>query len=270
MIYRKWSKRFYLMIKRIESLENLIFKDLKKLKDKKYRKKTGTFLIEGERFVGEAIRQGAKIEVIIIDEKVESNIDLSIYNSFDLIIMTSKLYRELAGTVTSQGIMAKVKKTNDLEEITNGSYLYLDGIQDPGNLGTIIRSSHAFNLNGLLLSPLTTDPYSEKALRSSMGSIFRVKIRENVNREELKTLLNNGFKLYITDLKNAREVSEVTFEEKSIIVIGNEGNGVSKEMFDLDHEAILIPMEGGAESLNAGVAASIILYEMSRGKRKKR
>lgn len=263
------------MIKRIESKENERFKNLKKLKERKHRKSQGEFLIEGERFLDEALRQNAKIEEIILRDHKKENVEeskvfkkYSTLDNIDILILDSKLFNELSSTVTSQGIIARVKKPSELNEheleIENGKFLVLDEIQDPGNLGTIIRSAHAFNLDGIFLMEGTTDPFSEKALRSSMGSIFKVPLKEYVTLEDIDKLINADFTLYISTLENAKDLRTITFKEKSLIVIGNEGNGVSQKLLSRKHIAFKIIMPGNAESLNAAVAASITMFELNK------
>lgn len=254
----------------IDSISNPKIKEIKKLQDKKYRKDTNTFLIEGIRFIEEAVRQRAQIITLIFDRSKENLINtvnlVSDYNNeINIISSTSKVLSSITGTENTQGIAAVVRKIDVHMELKKPFILYLDRIQDPGNLGTIIRSCHAFNVKQLILSSGCVDVYSDKVLRASMGSIFNIDIFvDNKDRSVLKSLINTGYEMYLTEFENAVALKETIFNEKSVIVIGNEANGVGEDLKNIPHKSILIPMPGGAESLNAAVAASCILYEFSR------
>lgn len=255
--------------KQIESVQNPFIKNLKKLQDKKYRNKENLYIIEGLRLVKEALRQNAKIKHILYDSSKEdifqSILEKEELKNIEVIEVNNDVISILSSTKTPQGIIAIVEiEKRDLIN-TKGKYIYLDAIQDPGNLGTIIRSSHAFNIEGIILSEGSTDPYSDKSIRSSMGSLFKVNIYfDDKERSVLKKLINDDFKLYITSLENSKPIKDTNFYEKSVIVIGNEANGVKEDIFLFDHESIIIPMPGLSESLNAAIATSIILYEVSR------
>ena len=141
-----------------------------------------------------------------------------------------------------------------------------DSVRDPGNLGTIIRTADSVGLNQILISKGTTDPYNSKVIRSTMGAIFRVKIVEWEDlKQTLKRLQENNFKVMVTDLGTDKSIYDIKLQ-KNVIVIGNEANGVSKEIQDLADQRVKIPMLGKTESLNASVAASIMIYEYVREK----
>lgn len=254
-------------IKTIESLSNKTIVELKKLKDKKYRKQSGTFLIEGERFVKEALIQNAGVKQILFTDEMEEtvlNMVSYVHNTFTLIKVTKEIIKELTDTVTPQGIVAEVSIPQIHPNIIleGRRLLYLDRIQDPGNLGTIIRSAHAFSFEGIIIGKGTVDPYSDKVLRSTMGSIFKVPIIDSTVIS-LDIIIEDGFKVLISDLSANKTLKEVANDLKFIVVIGNEANGVSGEILSKPHESFIIPMPGNAESLNAAVAASIIMYELS-------
>lgn len=251
----------------ITSLKNPRIRDLKKLKEKKHRTLQRAFLIEGLRFVREARRQGAKISCYIVSAEETELLDLvGAGEPDDILVVPPEILLELSGTVTPQGIMAAVEMPEPpkAEAIWSGEglWFYLDEIRDPGNLGTIIRSAHAFSLDGIFLAKGSADPYQDKVLRSTMGSIFQVPLILEAGVDLLEKALADGVSLYLTDLSDAGELKDIQLPPRTIIVIGNEARGVQEAIRALPHSNLYIPMPGGAESLNAAVAASIIMYEL--------
>lgn len=255
----------------ITSKENETIKQIKKLKDKKYRDMTGQFLIEGLKMVKEAIQEGAVLDKIIICEECIQDGTFTqnfLYEiaKYDCIYVTKKVMESITDVVTPQGILAVVYKKGKEEEIDykQDILLVLDGIQDPGNLGTILRTADSMNLKQIILSEKTADPYNPKVVRSTMGAIFRVAIIQSQSlMDTLKNIKRHKFKVMATSLQTDNSIYDVDYRKKAI-VIGNEANGVSKEVFDLADEKVKIPMLGKTESLNASVATGIILYEYVR------
>ena len=256
----------------ITSKDNETIKEIKKLKEKKYRDQMGQFIIEGIKIVKEAIEEKAKIKKIVVCEDCinDGTIDQSLMYEiarFDCIGVTEKVFKSLTDVTTPQGILAVIEK-NKNEQISYNEdiIVVLDGIQDPGNLGTILRTVDSINLKQIILSENTADPYNPKVVRSTMGAIFRVNIIESKNiLETLKDIKKNKFKVMATSLDTEESIYTVNYEKK-VIIIGNEANGVSKEVLDLADEKIKIPMLGKTESLNAAVATGIVLYEYVRKK----
>ena len=252
----------------ISSKDNEIVKEIRKLKEKKYRK--DKFIVEGIKMLEEAINENASIDLIIRREDINLELDFSKFNS---IVVTEKVFNTLTDVVSPQGILAVInKKNNDsVANKTNMSIdkttdyiLALDGIQDPGNLGTIIRTADSANLKQIIVSKNTVDAYSPKVIRSTMGAIYRVNIIEVENLEvTLKDLQKDGFKVVVTSLDTNNSIYDISYN-KSIVVIGNEANGVSKEVQELANERVKIPMLGKTESLNASVATGIMIYEYVR------
>lgn len=249
----------------ITSHHNPRIKELRKLKEKKQRSSTHTFLIEGVRFIEEALRQNAQIKTLIVSDEALLN-TLPIDRIPEILIVPPEVISDLASTITPQGIIACVEMPDQIshQAALNGPglWFYLDEIRDPGNLGTIIRSAHAFNIDGLILSKGCADPYQDKVLRSTMGSIFKVPLLTDQETPLLETLQRSGTELYLTDLSDAGRLSTLTIGARAVIVIGNEAWGVSEAIKALPHKNIRIPMPGDAESLNAAVAASLIMYEL--------
>ncbi len=258
----------------ITSKDNEIVKNIKKLKEKKYRDQTGQYIIEGIKLVKEAIEEKANIQKIVLCEDCENDGTIEkalMYEiaKYDCIYVSKKVFDSITDVNTPQGILAIIKrKALDEQEISYKEDLIvvLDGIQDPGNLGTILRTVDSVGLSQIVLSEKTADPYNPKVVRSTMGAIFRLNIIQSNNIiEDLKKIKKNRFKLLATSLENSESIYNIDLNRKAII-IGNEANGVSKEVFDIVDEKTKIPMLGKTESLNAAVATGVILYEYVRRK----
>lgn len=262
----------------ITSKDNSTIKEIKKLKEKKYRKEK--FLVEGIKMVKEAIQENADIELIVLREGTK----LDIYNDndnkrkelkFNTIEVSEKVFNELTDVVAPQGVLAVIKKKNNNQAEKNISesidynadyILALDGIQDPGNLGTILRTADSANLKQILVSKDTVDAFSPKVIRSTMGAIYRINVIEVDNLSEvLKETKKNGFEIVTTDLQTDKSIYDINYNKK-VVVIGNEANGVTKEVKEVADYKVKIPMLGKTESLNASVAAGIMIYEYVRTK----
>jgi len=250
----------------ITSKDNETIKSIKKLKEKKYR--IESFIVEGIKMVKEALEQ-AEVEKIIVSETFSNSDDFKGLNCDEqkLIIASDKVFEDLTDVVTPQGIIAVVKKSSNSEIDYNDEFvLALDGIQDPGNLGTIIRTADSANIKTILVSKDTVDAYSPKVVRSTMGGIFRTKVIEVEDlAQSLIDYKNNGFKVLTTELNAEKSIYDVDYQ-KSVVVIGNEANGVTEKVSEVASEKVIIPMLGKTESLNAAVATSIMIYEYVRQK----
>ncbi len=257
----------------ISSKENQFIKHIKKLKDKKYRDINNEYLIEGIKLIKEAIQEKAKIKQIVICdecEKIEAISKDFMYEiaKHECIYVTKKLFETLTNVVEPQGILAIIGKSDPKQEINYNEDIIvaLDDIQDPGNLGTILRTVDSIGLTQIIISKGTADVFNPKVIRSSMGAIFRVKVIESEDlKQTLLEIKKHKFELLVTSLQTKKSVYDIKYKKK-IIVIGNEANGVSKEIQELSDYKIKIPMLGKTESLNASVATGIILYEYVRQK----
>ena len=250
----------------IESKNNNLFKEIKKLKEKKHRIKSNKYLIEGLRFVEEAIKSKVSIDSIIFTESFkEKNPDLflKINENIKLIQMNEALLKQLCSTENPQGIVGVINMQN--KELKSGELVILvDKVQDPGNMGTIIRTAHAAGAAGLVMTKGTVDIYNDKTLRSTMGSIFYIPIVEDDSLDFVKSLKKEGYKLVVSSLQGKNNFFEENLQGKVMIAVGNEGNGVSDEVYDIADIKVKIPMPGEAESLNVAVATSIMIYEKIR------
>ena len=250
----------------IESKNNNLFKEIKKLKEKKHRIKSNKYLIEGLRFVEEAIKSKVSIDSIIFTESFkEKNPDLflKIIENIKLIQMNETLLKQLCSTENPQGIVGVINMQN--KELKSGELVVLvDKVQDPGNMGTIIRTAHAAGAAGIVMTKGTVDIYNDKTLRSTMGSIFYIPIVEDNSLDFVKSLKKEGYKLVVSSLQGKNNFFEENLQGKVMIAVGNEGNGVSDEVYDIADIKVKIPMPGEAESLNVAVATSIMIYEKIR------
>ena len=257
----------------ISSKDNELVKHIKKLKDKKYRDESNEYIVEGVKLIEEAVKENAKIKKIIVCEdttrtyEIPTNIMLEIAK-YECIYVTDKIFSSITQVTNPQGIMAIIEKISENKEIdfSQDIIVALDDVQDPGNLGTILRTVDSIGLNQIVVSKETADAFNPKVVRSTMGAIFRIKIIEAEDlKETIKEIKKHRFKLMVTSLQTENSIYDIDFNKK-IIVIGNESNGVSKEIQDMADEKAKIPMLGQTESLNASVAAGIVMYEYVRQK----
>ena len=235
----------------ITSKDNKRIKEIRKLLTKKGRTKAQQFLIEGEHLIEEAIQFGAHIEEIFVLETDTFNFDLK------TTVVTKDVMSSLSKLVTPPGIIAVVRM--ETKSIESDRVLAIDGIQDPGNLGTLIRTADAFNFKRILIGKNTVDPYSDKVLRSSQGSHFHVSL-EDVDLIEVMQNFNGT--ILTTDLSGESLTDKIT-DEKIMIVLGNEGQGVSQEVLEHANYKVKIDMPGDAESLNVAVAGGILMHQYS-------
>ncbi|MDP4089147.1 MAG: RNA methyltransferase [Bacillota bacterium] len=252
----------------IQSRDNLLIKEIKKLNEKKYRDALGKFFIEGYRFVEEAFLAGARVEKILISQRYLERFEETVLSTYNVqrFLIKDNLFESLCGTETPQGVAAVIEKEKHEISFQKGTFVLLDRLQDPGNVGTIIRTSHAAGVRGIIYTTGTVDPYNDKCLRSTMGSIFYIPIIEDKNLNLVNKLRDDGFKLVVSSLDTEEDFFSREYGDKIIIAVGNEGKGISKEVSALADIKVKIPMPGGAESLNASVAASIMIYEVLRQK----
>lgn len=251
----------------IESKDNTLFKYTKKLKERKHRVKENKYIIEGFRLVQEAFKAKCNIEYIIVNEVGKGKLEeyLSQYiDNVKIYEMRNELFFQLTSTENTQGIIAVSNINNSISNISGDFYLLCDKVQDPGNLGTIIRTAHAAGVNAIILTKGTVDIYNDKTIRSTMGSIFYMPIIYDNDLSLLKKLKSEGFALVATSLEESKNFFDEDLSGKVILSVGNEGNGISEEIFELADKKVKIPMPGRAESLNVGVATSIILFEKVR------
>lgn len=232
----------------------------------KFRRETGLFAVEGDHLCGELAERSDLISFLYTEKaarKYPETVKKAVEKAQNAAVIAEEISQYISDTICPQGLFASAKLFN-LEIPENAKKLIvLDSVQDPGNVGTIIRAAEAFGIDGVLYSPNCADKFSPKTLRASMGSVFRVPVQLYSDAENLRGYLR-GFTAYGAMLdETAKRLGEVKFPEKTAMVIGNEGSGISPEIAALCNEKIYIPIQG-AESLNAAMAASILLWELSK------
>ena len=249
-------------MKKINSRSNEIFKNALKLTRKKYRDLEGKYLLEGVKPLEDALNQGIDVECIFVREETEKDIAATGFE-VQAIELEKTLFDELSNTETSQGIIAVVKKKPQdcFGFMGPGTAVILDRLQDPGNIGTIIRTAEAAGCSAVLAVKGTGDIYSPKVVRSAAGSVLRMPVYEGLEPEDAVRICKEaGRKIAVSCLEGAEDYREAALDENTAIVIGNEGRGVSSEFISLADIKVKIPMKGEIESLNAAVAAGILMY----------
>lgn len=236
----------------ITSPNNEKIKYYQKLQQKKYRDQERVFLVEDEHLVREALKRGEVLEIITADKKLSYDVPT--------IYVTEKIMNLISSQVTGAHVIALVSflKERDIQ----GNVLVLDRLQDPGNLGTIIRSAVAFNFDSLIISNDSVDLYNPKVVRASEGMLFHLNIIRRDIKEFLQNLDNSYLKI-TTDVHDGKDIKNINKDKKIALVIGNEGSGVSDDVASLCDEKVYIKMNNNCESLNASVSASILMYEVS-------
>ncbi len=249
----------------IISASNDFVKHIKKLQTKKsYRKQNGLFVVEGLRLVKDGIKN---VETVVVSE----NFDLSLIselNEKEVVTVSDKIFKEISDTVNPQGIMgiAKMNFCTETELMDENPFIiFCDAVADPGNMGTIIRTADAVGASGVVLGENCVDLYNPKTVRSTMSSLFNVKIFETENSiQTLTDFKNKGIKIAGTSPAAEKSIYNADFTGAVAAVIGNEANGICSEILALCDEKLKIPMLGVAESLNASVAAAVTMYEVLR------
>ena len=231
----------------IESLNNERIKEYTKLNQKKYRDDTNMFIIEGTHLVEEAIKNNIVVEAFSLDDKYTK--------------VSEEVMKKLSNLDTPPKYLAVCNKIE--EKDINGNVLILDGVQDPGNLGTIIRSSIAFNIDTIILSNDSVDLYNTKVLRATEGMIFNINIIRR-DLEKVLPTLKDKYTIYTTNVVNGTELDSIKVNKPFALIMGSEGNGVKDNIASYANESVYINMNDKCESLNVAVATSIILYKFSK------
>ncbi len=242
----------------ITSSQNQILKTIRKLHTGSFREKSGETVLEGERLVMDSARYGCKIETVLIREDYAGEIPCceNVYK------VSKHVFDSLSETKTPQGILATVStRYTDVKDVFRGGLVvFCDRVQDPGNLGTIFRTAHAVGADGIVLRKGCADPFSPKTVRASMGSVFSLPVAKT--DEYYKDPAYKAYCGALTD--RARNLYTAAFPKETMIVLGNEANGASEDVLGACDETLLIPMPGGAESLNVAVAGAVTMYEYFR------
>lgn len=252
----------------IQSKDNKTIKHIISLQQRKYRQKFGEYMVEGIRAVTDIGKKDC-LRSILIRESKRSELEPLVEKGFTIssvYVVQDPIFDKIEHSVNGQGILGIAKKcVNDLHSliVEDGLYVALDGVQDPGNLGTIIRTAVAAGAKGIFLLKGTVDPYNEKCVRSTMSALCNIPIFEDVTLSEFYDFIkDNTIKTYVTSLENAKPYHTISYAKRTMIILGNEGNGVSREIIEMCDQAITIPMYGDIESLNVSIAAALCMYKV--------
>ena len=237
----------------ISSLDNEKIKKLVKLQMKKYRDLYKEYVIEGEHLIGEAIKANCVIEIFVV-EGYEYNAD------YPITVVSRNVMKKISTMDTPSNVIALCKKI--INKNIGRKILLLDEVQDPGNLGTIIRSSVAFGIDTIILSENTVDLYNPKVLRGTQGMYNFINIFNMNSINAIEDIKSRGISVYGTNVVNGEDVSSITDKSSYALVMGNEGNGVREEIQMMCDKNLYTKMNDNVESLNVGVATSILLYEL--------
>lgn len=257
------------MVYNIVGKDNKTLKHIKALKKKSVRFETGHYVAEGKRIVEEAFMCASELIYCIVMSKSFMDSNESIADRADELCervysVSDSVFESIANTQTPQGILAvmKIKESAfDLNEAT-AEFIVLDSVSEPGNLGTVIRTAEAFGYDGVFLMKGCADIYSQKTVRSTMGSLFRMKFKTDCSIDDIKDLKNNGFCIISTSPSAKLAIEGFAPQKKQAIVIGNEAHGVSQCVLENSDYILKITMNGKAESLNAAVAAGIAMHQL--------
>ncbi|MCA1031994.1 RNA methyltransferase [Bacillus timonensis] len=251
-------------MKRIESIQNPLIKQVKKLHTKKERDKTGLYLIDGFHLVEESLQRKDLIKEIFITENISRIPNEWDLDNVPLTIVTESIMKEISQTETSQGIAAVCYQEKvEFELIENKSYLLIDAVQDPGNLGTMIRTADAAGIDVVIVGEGSVDIYNSKVIRSTQGSIFHLPILKGQLNEWMDKLQKHNVTIYGTALKDAVHYKEVVPGKSFALIVGNEGSGVSEHLLKQTTQNLYIPIRGKSESLNVAVATGVLLYHLT-------
>ena len=264
------------MIKNIDSVQNSLVKETAELLQKKYRDKQQVFLVEGLKSVQEALLSKFIVEKIFLvsdnmkQDDFVSISKLSAEKQIELFSVTEKIIAKISDTKTPQPIVAVVQKPQlkleYLKLTDKNCVVILDELQDPGNLGTIIRTADAAGMDAVFLTTDCVDLYAPKVVRSTMGSLFHLPLFVECEKKTLLAFLqDNGFTIYTTAANATSNIFTTDFASKCAVVIGNEAHGISEVFSKAADVELFIPIKGKAESLNAAVAAALVMYQVSEG-----
>lgn len=256
----------------IQSKDNFTIREVKKLKEKKFRLEQNKFLVEGFRFISEALESSFEVTDVFISENQlqrwdNFHMEEKLQKNTKVYLVKGSILNSICSTNTPQGIIGVVKNKIINFEDRNGFYILVDKVQDPGNMGTIIRTAHAAGALGIITTIGTVDIYNDKTLRSTMGSIFKIPIIEDKNFTIINELRKKNFKIIVGALDAEQDFYSIDLRRKVIIAVGNEGNGISDEVKAISDIETKIPMSGNSESLNVAIAAGIMMFEAVRQKK---
>ncbi|SFE69003.1 TrmH family RNA methyltransferase [Alteribacillus iranensis] len=250
---------------RIESVKNPLIKKVKRLHKRKYREKEQLFIVEGFHLVEEALKHNARVKEIFLEDEAElpGGFDFSYVH---LTLVSHQVMKEMSMTETPQGILAVCEHKDDdsvsIQLQKEDSFLFVDGVQDPGNLGTMIRTADAAGMTAVILGEGTVDPYNDKVIRATQGSLFHIPLIKGDLEDWIKRCKESGIPVFGSALEEGTTHSAIASQEGFALIVGNEGAGVNSEWLERCDQIIYVPIYGEAESLNVSVATGILLYHL--------
>ena len=257
-------------MKRIESLQNPLIKNILKLQEKsRERKKQGFFVVEGKREVQLAIKGGYTIDTLMYVSDIVDEAFVNQHYGFEIIQITSEVYQKVAYRESTEGIMALVKvKSHTLQDLqfqsNNPLILIAEGIEKPGNIGAMLRTADAANIDAVILADPKTDLYNPNVIRSSVGCVFTNQIVMGTSEEIISFLKNLNISIYSATLQNSNSYTSEDYTNGSALVVGTEATGLTAIWRTEATQNINIPMEGEIDSMNVSVAAAILIFEAKR------
>lgn len=251
------------MIKTITSRKNDKVVHMKKLgSSRSYRRENGEFLCDGIKLLGEALQFGVEITAIFTSEELQFSID----DSIDVYMVPQSIIETISPMKNPQTVLFSCKMRENKNAESDKRIMILENVQDPGNVGTVLRTANAFGIDKVILVGACADPYNPKTIRATMGAIFRQTIEET-DIDGIKALRERGMKVYGAALSSESvDIGTISWDNTAI-VIGSEGQGLTQEMMDACDGCVIIPMEPNSESLNAAIAASVFMWEMRKNKK---
>lgn len=253
-------------MKRIESTQNSLVKYWKKLvTTRKEREKSGEFIVEGFHLVEEALKNKEQITQIIVRDGVDLPLLWAI-DDIEMIQVNDAVSKEIAETENSQGVFAHCKQrvATEIEMAAWRKVLLVDAVQDPGNIGTMIRTADAAGIDAVILGKGCADAFNPKTVRSAQGSHFHIPVVRGELLEWVENLQEDGIKVYGTSLEESVSYKEIESGDAFALIVGNEGSGISPQLLAKTDQNVIIPILGAAESLNVAVATGILLYAFVR------
>ena len=249
-------------MKEITSPGNAVVKDVCNLKQKKYRERSGSFVVEGLRAVEEAVRYAAVQKIFAVPDA--ANTRLAQAKNIELYSVTEQVMKKMSDTEAPQGVLAVCSKPQGFI-VADGTVLVLDRVADPGNVGTLIRTAEAAGIAAVVLLAGCADAYAPKTVRSTMGSLLRMPVLCDMPEDEFTGWAHkNNYEIMVTCLDGAQNLYEAEFGARTAIVVGSEAYGASESLKAAAAKRVFIPMQGRAESLNAAVAGGIVMFEAMR------
>lgn len=240
----------------ITSIKNETVKRWMKLHKKKYRERYGQFLLEGDHLVEEAIKSDWEVSELIIREDRDIH---TWQNDYRITVVNHQVFQALTETPAPQGVMAVINMKDNVIN-TLKKLLVLDNVQDPGNVGTMIRTADAFNYDGVILGKGTVDLFNDKVIRATQGSLFHIPVIKRDLRTLLPELKQNGLTIIASTLEESVPLNHIDPMDNFAIIVGNEGSGIAQDIQELSDIRVKIPIPGQAESLNVSIAAAIVMY----------